>query len=66
MKNLLGLLMLLVTITMLYGSPLQAEVKNKSLIGEWVYQVSVTREKNKLTGKVDTPEGPKMLSAIKK
>lgn len=31
MKNLLGLFMLLVTITMLYGSPLQAEVKNKSL-----------------------------------
>jgi hypothetical protein len=102
---------------------LLAEVKNKPIIGEWVYEVSdapngyekgslifsekdgqmicvikleagelevsnlkiekgkitfttyvdgnpinvdLTREKNKLTGKVDSPEGPKILTATKK
>ena len=28
--------------------------------------IALTRKKNKLTGKVDTPEGPKTITAIKK
>jgi len=107
----------------LAGLETRAEVKNKQLLGEWLYEVSeapygyekgsliftekdgqlvcvikleagelavsnlkvekekitfttmvdgnpisveLNREKNKLTGKVDSPEGPKILKAIKK
>lgn len=123
MKNLLWSFMLLLAITTISGTQLQADEKNKPLLGEWVYEVSdapygyekgslifsekkgqttciikleagelaasnlkveknkitftttvegnsinveLTREKNKLTGKVDSPEGPKTLSATKK
>lgn len=40
MKNHLWILMFLFSISMLTFSDLQAEVKNKSLIGEWLYTVS--------------------------
>lgn len=115
--------MLLSAITMFSSANLQAKVKNKPLLGEWIYEVSdapygyekgslifsekegktvciikveagelvandlkikrkkisfttsvegnsiniaLERVKNKLIGKVDTPEGPKTLTAIKK
>lgn len=123
MKNLLWSFVLLITITMVSSPQLQAEVKNKSILGEWIYEVSdapygyekgslifsekdgqtvcvvkleagelavsdlkvdknqitfttnvdgnpihveLTREKNKLKGTVDSPEGPKTLTASKK
>jgi len=123
MKNLLWSFMLLIGITMLSISDLQAKGKNKQLLGEWAYEVSdapngyekgslifsekdgktictikveagqleatnlnvekdqitfdtmvegnsvhvtLYRIKNKLTGKVDSPEGPKIMSAEKK
>lgn len=123
MKNLLWSFMLLSAITMFSSANLQAKVKNKPLLGEWIYEVSdapygyekgslifsekegktvciikveagelvatdlkierkkisfttsvegnsiniaLERVKNKLIGKVDTPEGPKTLTAIKK
>jgi hypothetical protein len=123
MKNLLWSFMLLLAFTLGSTTQINAKVKNKHLLGEWVYNVSeapygyekgslifsekdrqtvclikleageletsnlkvkknkitftatvngnsisieLTRDKNKLTGKVDTPEGPKMLTAIKK
>jgi hypothetical protein len=123
MKKLIGSLLLLSLILMVSSAQLQAEVKNKSLLGEWVYEVSdapygyekgsliftekdgeticvvkleagelavsdlkieddkitfttsvegssinveLTRDKNKLTGKVDSPEGPKTMIAVKK
>jgi len=115
--------MFLTAITLFAGFQLQAEVKNKPILGEWLYEVSeapygyekgslifsekdgqticiikleagelavsdlkieknkitfttsvdgspinveLTQEKNKLTGKVDSPEGPKVLTATKK
>jgi len=123
MKKLIGSLFLLSLILMVSSAQLQAEVKNKSLLGEWVYEVSdapygyekgsliftekdgeticvvkleagelavsdlkiednkitfttsvegssinveLTRDENKLTGKVDSPEGPKTMIAVKK
>ena len=123
MKNLMRSFLILSAIIMFSGNQLQAEVKNKSLLGEWVYEVSdapygyekgsliftekdgeticvvkleagelavsdlkiandkitfttsvegnsinveLTRDKNKLTGKVDSPEGPKTMIAVKK
>jgi len=123
MKKLLWSFMLLTAITSLAGANLQAEIKNKPLLGEWLYSVSdvpygyekgslifsekegkticiikveagelvatdlkierkkitftttvegssiniaLDRIKNKLIGKVDTPDGPKTLTAIKK
>lgn len=123
MKNLFLSFMLLLPFSLLLIPQLQAEVKNKPVIGEWIYEVSdapfgyekgslifsekdgqtickikieageltvnnlkieknritftttvdgnsinveLTRKKNKLTGTVDTPEGSKTLSAIKK
>jgi len=123
MKKLFGSLLLLSLILMVSGAQLQAEVKNKSLLGEWVYEVSdapygyekgsliftekdgeticvvkleagelavsdlkiednkitfttsvegnsinvaLTKEENKLTGLVDSPEGPKKMIAVKK
>lgn len=123
MKNHLRILMFLFSISLFTFSDLQAEMKNKSLIGEWLYTVSdaphgyekgslifseksgqticvikveagelvasnlkivkknitfttevegnsiniaLTHKKNKLTGNVQTPEGPKTLTAIKK
>lgn len=123
MKNLLRSFLLLLAIITISGNQLQAEVKNKPLLGEWVYEVTdapygyekgslifaekdgettcvvkleagdlpvsnlkvednkitfttsvdgnsinveLTREKNKLTGKVDSPEGPKTITALKK
>lgn len=123
MKNLFLSFMLLLLFSLLLIPQLQAEVKNKPVIGEWIYEVSdapfgyekgslifsekdgqtickikieageltvnnlkieknritftttvdgnsinveLTRKKNKLTGTVDTPEGSKTLSAIKK
>lgn len=113
----------LAAITLFAGFQLQAEVKNKPILGEWLYEVSeapygyekgslifsekdgqticvikleagelavsnlkidkekvsfsttvdgnsinveLKREDNKLIGKVDTPEGPKTLTAQKK
>ncbi len=113
----------LATVTLFAGVQLQAEVKNKPILGEWLYEVSeapygyekgslifsekdgqticvikleagelavsnlkidkekvsftttvdgnsinveLKREDNKLIGKVDTPEGPKTLTAQKK
>lgn len=123
MKNRVGLLMLLVLISLLPALNLQAEPKNKHLLGEWLYEVSdapygyekgslifsekdgnticivkldagelqvedlkiennkisfsttvegnvvrvnLVHEKNKITGTVDSPEGPKAISAVKK
>jgi hypothetical protein len=123
MKNLFLSFMLLLPFSLLLIPQLQAEVKNKPVIGEWIYEVSdapygyekgslifsekggqticiiklvagelavsnlkvnknkitfttavdgnsihveLIRKKNKLSGTVDTPEGPKTLSAIKK
>jgi len=115
--------LLLAAIITISGNQLQAEIKNKTLLGEWVYEVSdapygyekgslifaekdgettcvvkleagelavsdlkiednkitfttsvdgnpinvaLTKEKDKLTGLVDSPEGPKKISAVKK
>lgn len=123
MKNLLRSFLLLAAIVTLSGNQLQAEVKNKSLLGEWVYEVTdapygydkgslifadkdgettcivkleagelavsdlkiednkitfttsvdgssinvvLTKEEDKLTGLVDSPEGPKTITALKK
>lgn len=123
MKKLIWSFMFLFAITIGIVSQLQAKVKNKPIIGEWIYEVSqapygyekgslifsekdgqtvciikleagelavsnlkveknkitfttmvdgnpinvdLTREKNKLTGTVDSPEGPKTLTAVKK
>ena len=123
MKKQLISIMLLIVVVVLSSFQLTDEVKNKALIGEWIYQVNdapygyekgslifsekegqticiikleageltvsnlkiendkitfttfvegnevkaeLNREKNKLTGKVDSPEGPKTLTAEKK
>jgi hypothetical protein len=123
MKKSTWILFLFVGLINLAGLETRAEVKNKQLLGEWLYEVSeapygyekgsliftekdgqlvcvikleagelavsnlkvekekitfttmvdgnpisveLNREKNKLTGKVDSPEGPKILKAIKK
>lgn len=123
MKKLFWSFLLLSAIIMVSGSQLRAEVKNKPLLGEWVYEVidapygyekgslifaekdgqttcmvkleagelatsnlkvennkvtftttvdgnsinvELTRDKNKLSGKVDSPEGPKTITALKK
>lgn len=123
MKNQFKTVLLLFVVSIFYVSPLQAEVKKKPIIGEWLYEVSdapygyekgslifsekegqtvcfikleagelsvnnlkiekdkvtfttfvdgnsilvnLTLEKNKLSGKVETPEGPKVLTAIRK
>lgn len=123
MKKLIGSFLLLLAFTMFSAPQVQAEAKNKPLLGEWVYEVSdapygyekgslifsekdgqtvcvikleageletsnlkieknkitfstmvegsqvnieLVREKNKLSGKVDSPEGPKSLTALKK
>lgn len=123
MKKQLFALMLFASIVLFPSSKLEAEVKSKPILGEWLYEVSdapygyekgslifsekegkticvikleagelavndlkiekekvsfsttvdgnpinveLKLEKNKLTGKVDTPEGPKMLTALKK
>jgi len=123
MKNLILSFFLLAAIITVSGNQLQAEVKNKTLLGEWVYEVTdapygyekgslifaekdgettcvvkleagelavsdlkiiddkitfstmvdgntinvaLTREMDKLIGKVDSPEGPKTITALKK
>jgi hypothetical protein len=123
MKNLIRSFLLLAAIITFSGNQIQAEVKNKSLLGEWVYEVTdapygydkgslifadkdgettcvvkleagelavsdlkiednkitfttsvdgssinvvLTKEEDKLTGLVDSPEGPKKISAVKK
>jgi hypothetical protein len=123
MKKLIGSFLLFSLILMVSSTQVRAEVKNKTLLGEWVYEVSdapygyekgslifaekdgqmtcvvkleagelavnnlkiednkisfvtsvdgnsinvaLTLEKNKLSGKVDSPEGPKTLTALKK
>jgi hypothetical protein len=123
MKKLIGSMLLLLMIILFVTPQLQAEVKNKPLLGEWKYEVSdapygyekgslifsekdgnticvikveagelpasnlkieknkitfstmvegetvnveLIREKNKLSGKVDSPEGPKTMTAQKK
>jgi len=115
--------LLLAAIITISGNQLQAEVKNKTLLGEWVYEVSdapygyekgslifaekdgrttcvvkleagelavsdlkiekdkisfvasvdgspinvsLVKEKDKLSGLVDSPEGPKKITAVKK
>ncbi|MBW8334162.1 MAG: hypothetical protein K0M40_19250 [Prolixibacteraceae bacterium] len=123
MKKLFFTLLILIAVSAFSSFQLQAEEKNKPLIGEWVYQVSdapygyekgtlifsekegqtvcvikleagelqasnlkiekekitfttyvdgspinveLIREKDKLSGTVDSPEGPKTLTAEKK
>ncbi len=123
MKKYLISILLIMVVSAYSSVLLQAEEKNKPLIGEWIYEVSdapygyekgslifsekdgllicvikleagelevsnlkienemvtfttyvdgnpinveLTREKNKLSGKVDSPEGPKTLTAEKK
>jgi len=123
MKKLIGSFLLFSLILMGSSAQVPAEVKNKTLLGEWVYEVSdapygyekgslifaekdgqmtcvikleagelstselkiednkisfvtsvdgnpinvaLTKEKDKLTGLVDSPEGPKKISAVKK
>lgn len=123
MKNHLCSFIFIFSISLFTVFQLQAEVKNKPLIGEWIYEVSdapygyekgslifseksgqtvcvikveagelaagnlkvekkkitfttmvegnsinvvLIRKKNKFTGKVDTPEGTKTISAVKK
>lgn len=123
MKNRVILLVLLIVMSLLPVSNLQAEPKNKHLLGEWLYEVSdapygyekgslifaekdgnttcvvkleagelqvddlkidknkisfstvvegnvvkvsLVHEKNKISGTVDSPEGPKTISAVKK
>jgi len=123
MKKLVWSFLLFAAIVTISGNQLQAEVKNKPLLGEWVYEVSdapygyekgslifaekdgqttcvvkleagelavnnlkveknkitfttsvdgnsinveLIRDKNKLSGTVDSPEGPKTITALKK
>jgi hypothetical protein len=123
MKKRIGSLLLLSLILMVSGAQVRAEVKDKSLLGEWVYEVTdapygyekgslifadkdgettcvvkleagelavsdlkiednkitfttsvdgnainvvLTKEEDKLTGLVDSPEGPKKITALKK
>jgi hypothetical protein len=123
MKNQFKTFLLLFIVSIFFVSQLQAEVKKKPIIGEWLYEVSdapygyekgslifsekegqticvikleageltvnelkivkdkvtfttvvdgssilvdLTLDKNKLTGKVNTPEGPKNLTAVRK
>ena len=123
MKKLIGLFLLFALIFTISGHQLQAEVKKKPLLGEWIYEVTdapygyekgtliftekegqttcvvkleagelatsnlkvednkvtftttvdgnsinveLTLDKNKLSGKVDSPEGPKTITALKK
>jgi hypothetical protein len=123
MKKFVWILILFTGFSFFAFQNLRAEVKNKQLLGEWLYQVSdapygyekgslifsekdgqtvcvvkleagelavndlkiekgkitftatvegnpvkveLTRENNKLSGKVDSPEGPKTLTAVKK
>lgn len=123
MKKLVWSFLLFAAIVTISGNQLQAEVKNKPLLGEWVYEVTdapygyekgslifaekdgqttcvvkleagelavsnlkveknkitfttsvdgnsinveLTRDKNKLSGKVDSPDGPKTITALKK
>lgn len=123
MKKLTGFFLLFSLILIVSSTQVRAEVKNKSLLGEWVYEVSdapygyekgslifaekdgqmtcmikleagelatselkieadkisfvtsvdgnpinvaLVKEKNKLTGLVDSPEGPKKITALKK
>jgi hypothetical protein len=123
MKNIIRSFLILSLIITISGNQLKAEVKNKSLLGEWVYEVTdapygydkgsliftekngettcvvkleagelavsdlkieynkitfttsvdgnsinvaLTKEKDKLTGLVDSPEGPKKITALKK
>lgn len=123
MKNLIRSFLLFLAIITISGNQLQAETKKKSLLGEWVYEVTdapygyekgslifaekdgqttcvvkleagelavsdlkieddkitftttvdgnsinvaLTKEKDKLTGLVDSPEGPKKITALKK
>lgn len=123
MKKLIGSFLLFSLILMISSTQVRAEVKNKTLLGEWVYEVSdapygyekgslifaekdgqmtcvikleagelstsdlkiednkisfvtsvdgnpinvaLTKEKDKLTGLVDSPEGPKKITALKK
>ncbi len=123
MKKIVWIFILIAGIISYASQDLKAEVKNKSLLGEWIYEVSdapygyekgslifsekdgqtvcvikleagelpvndlkiikgkitfttsvdgnpihveLDRDKNKLSGKVDSPEGPKKLTAIKK
>lgn len=123
MKKLVGTFLLFSLILMVSSAQVRAEVKNKTLLGEWVYEVSdapygyekgslifaekdgemtcvikleagelstsdlkiednkvsfvtsvdgnpinvaLVKEKDKLTGLVDSPEGPKKISAVKK
>ena len=123
MKKLIGSFLLFSLILMVSSAQVRAEVKNKTLLGEWVYEVSdapygyekgslifaekdgqmtcvikleagelstsdlkiednkisfvtsvdgssinvaLVKEKDKLTGLVDSPEGPKKISAVKK
>jgi len=123
MKKLIGSFLLFALIFTISGYQLQAEVKKKPLLGEWIYEVTdapygyekgtliftekegqttcvvkleagelatsnlkvednkvtftttvdgnsinveLTLEKNKLSGKVDSPEGPKTITALKK
>lgn len=123
MKKLIGTFLLFSLILMVSSAQVRAEVKNKSLLGEWVYEVSdapygyekgslifaekdgqmtcivkleagelavsnlkiednkisfvtsvdgnainvaLVKEKDKLTGLVDSPEGPKKINAVKK
>jgi len=123
MKKLTGLVLFLTLIFLFSATQLRAEVKNKSILGEWYYEVSdapmgyekgslifsekegktvcivrleagelavddlkiennkitfttvvegspvsveLTHEKGKLTGKVDSPEGLKAITASKK
>ncbi len=123
MKKLIGSFLLFSLILMVSSAQVKAEVKNKAILGEWVYEVTdapygyekgslifaekdgettcvvkleagelavsdlkiednkitfttsvdgspinveLMRDKNKLTGKVDSPEGPKTMTALKK
>ena len=123
MKKLIWSFMLFLAITTFSSSKLQADEKNKALLGEWIYEVSdapygyekgslifsekegqticvikleagelavsdlvvednnvsfvtsvdgnpihvkLKQEDNKLSGTVDSPEGPKTLTALKK
>jgi uncharacterized protein (TIGR03066 family) len=123
MKKVLGIFIMFSMVLMFSASQVKAEVKNKQLLGEWVYEVSdapygyekgslifaekdgqtvltikleagempadslkiegnkisfsaqiqgstinieLTHEKDQLTGKADSPEGPKTITAKKK
>jgi hypothetical protein len=123
MKNQISKIAILIVFVFFSSFQLQAEAKNKPVLGEWLYEVDdapygyekgslifsekdrktvcvikieageltvtdlkiaknkitftttvqgnsinvdLTRDKNKLAGRVDSPEGPKMLTATKK